>query len=140
MNRGKERHFRRNNESGFTLAELMIALLICSLLLAGYIGANIQAQRNNEDLNERTLALQDANRAIEQIRNVSRSGNFPANVIGAYPDNSFMEGYNSLTNETVGITYADGSGNPLDVTVTVNWVSYSGRDNTERLRAYITQR
>ncbi|MBU9888794.1 MAG: prepilin-type N-terminal cleavage/methylation domain-containing protein, partial [Candidatus Omnitrophica bacterium] len=59
----------RKRQGGFTLTELMIALLVASLVLAGYIGANIQAQRNNDDLHERTIALQDANRVIEPMRN-----------------------------------------------------------------------
>ncbi|MBU9889044.1 MAG: type II secretion system GspH family protein, partial [Candidatus Omnitrophica bacterium] len=130
----------RKRQGGFTLTELMIALLVASLVLAGYIGANIQAQRNNEDLHERTLALQDANRVIEQMRNASRTGDFPHNVVTAFPENAPVEGYESLQNETVTVAYANSSANPLTATITVTWTSYTGRDSAEQMTVYITQR
>ncbi len=126
--------------SGFTLIELMIALVVVSVLIAGFVGANVMAQHNNEEMHERTLAIQDANRAIEQIRNVSRTGTFPSNVVTAYPDTGELEGFDNLTSETITVSYASTTANPLDVTVTIAWVSYPQRDNEEVIRTYITQR
>ena len=37
------------NRAGFTLVEIMIALLILSLVITGYVGANVMAQKNGED-------------------------------------------------------------------------------------------
>jgi type II secretory pathway pseudopilin PulG len=118
----------------------MIALGVVSLVIVGFVGANIMAQRNNEEMHERTLAIQDANRAIEQMRNASRDTAFPANVVTAYPNNSTLTGFDNLTDEMITVSYANTTANPLDVTVTVTWSSYPQRDNEEVIRTYITQR
>lgn len=128
------------NQGGFTLIELMIALVVISVVIVGFIGANVLAQRNNEDMHERTTAVQDANRAIEQMRNISRTGTFPANVVAVYPNNSTLTGFDSLPNEEVTASYANATANPLDVTITVTWLSYSQRASEEVIRTYITQR
>lgn len=118
----------------------MIALLVCSMVLAGYIGANVLAQRNNEELNERTVAIQNANQLIEQIRTVANTDPFPDSVVDAYPDNSNPEGFNDLPQEVITVSYEDASANPLVVTVTVTWQSYTGRECTETIQTHITQR
>lgn len=131
---------KRSKEGGFTLIELMIALLVLTLVIVGYVGANITAQRNSEEMHERTLAIQDANSAIEQMRDASKTGTFPGNVVTLYPQNSQITGFNNLTNEQVTVNYANSTANPLDVTVTVAWLSYTQRQNTEAVQTYITQR
>ncbi|OGX11770.1 MAG: hypothetical protein A2351_06735 [Omnitrophica bacterium RIFOXYB12_FULL_50_7] len=128
------------SRGAFTIIELMIALVVVSVVIVGFVGANIMAQKNNEEVHERTIAIQDANRAIEQMRNVSRTGTFPANVVTTYPDNSSLSEPDNLTDEAIHISYASTTANPLDVTITVTWTSYPQRDNEVVLRAYITQR
>lgn len=125
---------------GFTLVELMIALVVISIVIAGFIGADILAQRNNEEIHERIIAVQDANRIIEQMRNISRTGTFPGNVVSQYPDQNAVGGFDHLNNEQITVSYADAAGNPLDVTVQVTWLSYSQRAHEEVIRTYITQR
>jgi prepilin-type N-terminal cleavage/methylation domain-containing protein len=129
------------SQAGFTFAELMIALVILTLVIGGYIGANVKAQQTAEAMHERTLAIQDANRVIELMRNVSRIGTFPGNVVAAYPDESTLAGLANLTNEVITVSYnGNTSANPLDVTITVTWLSYSQREHTETVQTYITQR
>ena len=120
--------------------EIMIALFVISLVLGGYIGGNILAQRNSEEMHERTVAIQNANQVIEQMRTASNTGTFPANVVTAFPQNSNPAGFNNLTNEVVTVSYARTTANPLRVTVTVTWRSYTGRPSTETVQTYITQR
>lgn len=137
------------NTAGFTLIEVMIALVIASIAFGGFIGANVVLQQNTAVLNERTLALQDANRAIEMMRNASRTTApvFPQNVTSVYPSNSTIPGFNTLRDETLTVVHQDLSGNPasastnpLMTSVTVAWTSYRGRANTATVRTYITQR
>ena len=128
------------DQTGFTLIELMIALVIVTLVIAGYIGTNIAVQQNTEEMHERTLAIQDANRAIEQMRNASRVGDFPENVTTEFPQNTAVAGFTSLANEQVMVSYANPNANPLVVTVTVTWFSYTRRQDTETVETYITQR
>ena len=125
---------------GFTIIELMIALFIISLAIGGYVGANVLAQRNSEEMHERTIALQDANRTIEQIRNASKTNTFPQNVVTAFPQNGLVAGFANLTNEQVQVSYANPAVDPLDVLVTVTWLSYARRQVSETVRTYITQR
>lgn len=131
---------RRVNASGFTLIELMIALLVATLVIVGYIGTNIVIQRHAEEIHERTIATQDANRTIEQMRNMSRNGTFPANVVNSFPDDTAVTGFNNLTDEEVTVSYVSTTADPLDVTVTVTWLSYTQRQSTVTIRTYITQR
>lgn len=141
------------SRTGFTLIELMIALFIISVVIVSYVGANITAQRNSEEMHERTIAIQDANRAIEQIRDIAKPDTtFPDNVVAQYPNNTILpkvktggltdeEIFNNLTDEEVKVSYESATtANPLEIKVTVTWSSYPQRDNEEVVRAYITQR
>ena len=129
-----------HRKAGFTLIELMIALVVVTVVIVSYIGANILAQRNTEEMHERTLAIQDANRVIEQMRNISRTGTFPGNVLTAYPNNSTPSRFRNLDQEAITISYVSPTANPLDVTITVAWLSYAKRQASETIRTYITQR
>ncbi|HNX68217.1 MAG TPA: prepilin-type N-terminal cleavage/methylation domain-containing protein [Candidatus Omnitrophota bacterium] len=141
---------KKSGDAGFTMVEMMIALFVTALIIAGYVGANIMMQRNSEDMHQRTVAIQNANQAIEQMRDVSSAKPFPASVVLAYPDGGQLTGFTSLTNEVVTVSYCRNetspcpasatTTNPLDVTVTVAWESYTGRQRTESVRTYITQR
>ncbi|MFH0984984.1 MAG: hypothetical protein V1882_05550 [Candidatus Omnitrophota bacterium] len=136
----RKRNGLLNERTGFTFAELMIALVVTTLVVGGYVGANLKAQQNSEAMHERTLAIQDANQVIEQMRNTSRTGTFPNNVVAAYPNDGTLTGFSGLTDEEVTISYASATANPLDTTITVTWTSYAGRSETETVRTYITQR
>lgn len=125
---------------GFTLIELMITMAVIVLALVGYIGANSAIQRSDEAAFERSVALQDANRVLEQIRNAAASGTFPQNVTSAFPNASTVAGFTSLTNQQVLVSYADTSADPLDVTVTVTWQRSGLRSVSAALRSLVTQR
>lgn len=129
-----------HGQAGFTLIELMIALVVLTVVIVGYIGTNILAQRNTEEMHERTLAIQDANRVIEQMRNISRTGTFPGNVVTAYPNNGTPAGFQNLDQEAITVSYVSPTANPLDVTITVAWRSYTQHQVSETIRTYITQR
>lgn len=132
------------NSAGFTMIELMIALLIAALAVVGYIGANVATQQRAEELHERTIAIQDANRVIERMRNLAKTGTFPANVTTVFPHNNTVTGFGSLppaAGEQISVRYADPSATTLlDVTIWVGWQSYTRRNVWASLRTYITQR
>jgi len=143
----------RNTPEGFTLIELMIALVVVSVVIVGYVGANIMAQRNTEDMHERTVAIQDANRLIERMRSAGRDAvSFPADLVAEFPQypdpiTEFNEAsqtekpvFNNLTNEKTTVAYDNPGENPLDATITITWKCYTGRACSEAVRAYITQR
>lgn len=125
---------------GFTIIEIMIALFVVTLAIGGYVGANVMTQRNAEEMHERTTALQNANRALEQMRSATKVTGFPQNVTGGFPQNGLIAGFTDLTNEQVRVSYVDPNADPLDARVTVTWLSYARRQESETVRTYITQR
>jgi len=129
-----------DNEKGFTLIELMIAMVVTVLALVGYIGATTNIQQTGEAAFERSVAIQDANRVVEQMRNAAATGNFPGNVLGAFPNNGVVAGFNNLTAEQVTVTYTNAGADPLDAFVTVAWNENGRRATTATLRTFVTQR
>lgn len=135
------------NQRGFTLIEIMIAMAVMGTVLIGVIVGNIAIQKNAEAAFQMTRAIQDANQVMESIRKTARTGNFPANVIAVYPNAGAVSGFTSLSSETVTVSYSDTNGdgssindNPLDVTVTVSWLSNGVRSANTILRSLVTQR
>ena len=128
------------SERGFTLIELMITMVVVVLVLLGFMGANTSIQQASEATHQRTIALQDANRVIETIRNTAASGTFPGNVTAAYPNNGAVAGFSNLTNEAITVSYVNTGVNPLDVTVTVSWSERGVRNVSTQLRTLVTQR
>ena len=129
-----------NQQTGFTLIEVMLALLIMAVAIGSYVGTNMLIQRNAEVQFERSIAVQDANRVIERMQNAAISGIFPGNVVAAFPNGGFVLGFTNLTSEVVNVHYTSTTSDPLDATVTVNWQSHTGRGSTLALRSMLTQR
>ncbi|HOE68386.1 MAG TPA: prepilin-type N-terminal cleavage/methylation domain-containing protein [Candidatus Omnitrophota bacterium] len=125
---------------GFTLIEVMVALFVTTIAIAGYVGSNIATQRQAAELHERTIAVQEAQRVIEQMRDKARTNNFPGDVVAAFPDGGTVAGMNALPDERVQVDYVNPAATPLDTTVTVTWQSYTSRRQTAALRAYIAKR
>ena len=128
------------NEDGFTLIEVMISLFVGAVALLAYISSNIAVDNAAQQSFEKTMALQDAQRVIEQIRNTAQTGQFPDNVTNVFPNATNLDGFNNLSNEQVVVSYADQTTNPLDITVTVSWEANGRRDMDASLRTIVTQR
>jgi len=130
------------NQKGFTLIELAVTSFVVVLALVGYVGATTFLQRHSESKFEESVAIQDANRVFEQMRQQASSGTFPGNVTGQFSDGAAVAAFNglNLTNEAVTVSYADTTDNPLDVTVSVAWLNNQGVNMTKALRSYVTQR
>lgn len=128
------------NEKGFTLIELMIALVVAVLALVGYIGATTNIEQTGESAFERSVAVQDANQVIEQMRDTASSGTFPGNVLASFPNNGNVAGFSNLTAEQITVTYTDTTADPLDAFVVVSWNENGRRATTATLRTLITQR
>ncbi len=124
---------------GFTLIELMFAIVIVAIGLLGYIQANLAISRNTEECYQRATAFYDAQRVLENMRSVAQTGTFPSNIIAVYPDAQTVSGYSSLPQESVTVNYESASANPLDVTITVSWNS-NNRPLTKSIRTLLTQR
>jgi len=130
----------KRGSRGFTLIEVMVTLFVAAIATAGYVGSSIATQRQSAELHERSIAVQEAQRVIEQIRDEAGTNNFPGNVLAAFPDGGTVAGMNALPNEQVRVNYADPTATPLDTTVTVTWQSHTSRQQTAVLRVYIAKR
>lgn len=129
-----------NDQRGFTFVELIVTTVVALIVILGFIGASSSVQAASTAIFERTIAVQDAHRVIEDMRQTAASGSFPSNVVAVYPHNGSVSGYSNLTNEAVTVIYASTTANPLDVTITVAYKENGTRDVSLQLRTYMTQR
>ena len=127
-------------EKGFTLIEIMITLFVMAGVLISILAANSAIAQSSEGVYQRLFAVQDANQVIERMRNTAVTGTFPGNVTAVYPNGGTVADFNSIPNEVVTVSYANTNSNPLDVTVTVNYLENGRRTASTALRSLITQR
>lgn len=128
------------SEDGFTLVELMFAILVVGMTLLAYMGGNVAISQTAEQSHEKMVAFNDAMRLVELMRATAQSGSFPSNVVTAYPNNTATLSLTNLTSETITQSYVSTTADPLDVTVTVSWSSRGIRTLTKSIRTLITQR
>lgn len=125
---------------GFTLLEIMAAVLVLGVGLLAAIFSNVQVQKVSDRAYERMVAAQDAHRVIELMRNASTTGNFPQNVTSSFPNGGLIGGFNNIPGEQIAVTYASTTSDPLDITVTTSWREEGRRASAVQLRTLITQR
>lgn len=131
----------KKKTKGFTLIELTISLFVIALGLLGMLMANSTIQRMSESAHEEMLAVQDAERLVELMRNASAAGNFPTNVTAVYPNGYSAPVFSAgLVNGTLAVSYVNPSADPLDVTVTTSWRKLGVRNTSLQLRTLMTQR
>jgi prepilin-type N-terminal cleavage/methylation domain-containing protein len=127
-------------QSGFTLIELLISLGVVVLVVVGFIHVNLSVHRNMVASYEESVAYRDAHQVVEQMRDTARVGQFPDNVVAAFPNNGVVAGFNNISNETIVVTYANTAADPLNVTVSVTWLANGVRTVFKVLETWITQR
>ena len=154
-------------EDGFTLIEVAITTIVVVVALSGVLFASTAIQQAHGAAFERSVAIQEAHEVIEQMRNTANTGgvNFPATVVGAFPNNTARPGLTRLTaqcganatpaaacnwpfiftpdntsQEQAVVTYVNTAANPLDVTVTVVYRENGRRAVSESLRSQIARR
>ena len=132
MRRQKKDHgFQR----GFTLLELMISVAIMAGAILSLVGLYFTFLVLIETNKNSTVAIYHAQAALEAIRNVD-----PFDSVGAaFPAGNVIASFNftRLNNESIMVAY--GAGDPLTVTVTVNWQERT-RGMSESLTTLMTQR
>ncbi|MBN1688746.1 MAG: hypothetical protein JW893_06560 [Candidatus Omnitrophica bacterium] len=134
----------KNEESGFTLVEVVFTVCIVVVALLGIMSANTTAERSSEAAFEKSLAAQDANRVIELLRDAANTGSSPAfqtDVQNA--ESAAIAAAASMPaglNESITVNYDDVSADPLDITVTVSWDMNGVRTVSIALRTLLTKR
>ena len=113
--------YRRPRQSGFTLVEIAIVLLIVGLMLGGMI-APLQSQLEQRHVSETQRTMDEAREAL--IGYAMRNGYLPCPAVSAFDgredrtDSSCNKRYGYLPWTTLGLSRLDGWGRVLGYSVT----------------------
>ncbi len=126
-------------ERGFSLLEVLITLVIGLIAFFGVLAVNNITQKSSHSSFETIIAMQDAHRVIERIRETATYEFFPDNVTNAFPSGQAVPGLDNLEGELVTVYYP-AAADPLNVSVTVSWLGPDNRNFSYVLNSLITQR
>jgi len=132
---------RKLRDSGFTLAELLLACGILAFTLSGLLALFINCSFLNEANRNLAIAISHANFIMEEIRGTGFSG-LEARINNNEWDldaQQIQSDYNltPLDNETITTTVTQ-SGDPLGVSVRVDWLDRGQRSRNTVLTTLIT--
>jgi prepilin-type N-terminal cleavage/methylation domain-containing protein len=120
---------------GFTLVELLLAVFILSVSIAGVLLLFTQSILSTEYAWDKTVATSHAEGVLEQMQlRETLSEIAVADWVGW----AEQQGFNTLPNETIQIVFANAKADPLDIQVTVNWVRKQ-RNSQVTLRTQMTK-
>ncbi|HAJ57806.1 MAG TPA: hypothetical protein DCL35_08635 [Candidatus Omnitrophica bacterium] len=106
----------RKNNKGFTLLELMIASAVIIVALAGLLSTYVACLELNETTKNTNLALNSAQKVLEEIRSSTFSG-----IASAYNGYNFSVSGIEV-NESLGFVYIDDTdASLLNITIGVCW-------------------
>lgn len=124
---------------GFTLVEVLIAIGILAVVIVGLLQLFVYCSRLAETAGNTTLAINEAQNKIEEIRNHDFSTLATDYASGGTPGNTFA--LTSLTGTgTVTTSQVGGSSELLQIQVDVNWQNKSGRSLSTALTGLIAKR
>ncbi|MFH1451534.1 MAG: type II secretion system protein [bacterium] len=120
-------------EKAFTLSELMVSALILALILVSIVVVLTNINLLNEANRNLTIAVTHAGFLIEEIKNASFTGLESAIDSDVWDFTSAQlsatYGLSGLNNESVD-TKVEQSGDPLEISVAVNWTDISQRNRS----------
>lgn len=133
-----------NRAKGFSLIEVMFAMMIFAIASVFLMGFYVGTAGLNEQSRNLTQAMNDAKILMEEIRDTAQTGGLTGagGVTGAFPAGQNLgpaNGLTSLRNEQVAVTYTNPAADPLPVTVQVTW-DERGRQRTATLDTLVTRR
>lgn len=134
MKRAHREYFLRNlNNGGFTIIEILIAIILLSTIISGIIPLFTKAISTNQASRNKLYAYQSASAEIENMRNTS--------FAGITNHNFSVSGIGTATGTVTVSNVIDGSVQTgiLDVTATVSW-PFKGRNEIIQLKTYIAEK
>lgn len=124
------------NSTGFTLVEVLIALLVFSIGMLGLIKLQGEVTLNSADSRMYTQAVNLAQDKVEELRNYVHQTTYDAYTSNL--DGSEITGSNATFIRTWDITNNDLDGYQ-DISVTVSWVGIDGEDKEVVLTSQIAE-
>ena len=119
-------------EAGFTLVEALATMGLCTLALLTLVGALHYTLNLNTYSKDRLIAMNDARRVAEQVRNAA---DVSLSSVATTSYTGFLS--NALASESISVT-ASGT-DPLTVTITINWVE-KNRNESFQFVTKVTKR
>lgn len=132
---------KKQNTQGFTLVEILIALVLLSVVAVGFTRFQSSNLSDSVISNQRTQASTIAQQQLEQLRSLASSqgtANFIDNLDTESPDNQFIA-QNTVYTRTWQIEELPA--NDVGVHITVAWPDHSGsvtEDTTLKLSSVIS--
>ena len=128
---------RKKSKTGFTLVELMAGIALFSFALFPMMMLLSQSLTFGTFANNRTIAMNEARRVVEDIRRVADTNGL-AGLVGMSWTGS------AITGETVSVTdlsnnSLQNNADPLPVRVTITWPE-KGKTTIYRVETLVTQR
>lgn len=126
---------RLDNNSGFTLVEVLITVMILSFVLTSTVLAYTKSAIFMNDLREYTVVSQVLNEQMELIRDM------PFDTVVSSASGFSSNGFNEINNATGLITIEDpfSDNNIKRVTLSVSWQTPQGRNITRSLTTLISR-
>lgn len=122
------------SNKGFTLIEILIALVILSVGLLAITSISLTVMKGNSFADKMTMATTLAQDRLEEIKNTAydsvASANFPTQDYGS------ISGFNAFRRE-VSITSSSPAINMKTITVTVLWRDGAGNSHNIELKTII---
>ena len=130
--------FRNQNQKGFSLVELMIALTILAFFAVGIVSAFSGAFQAMADSKHRTVAINLAQKEIEEIRNTPNREEYP---FYKKEEPLLIDGIEytiiKVASERDGEGSEEKAENVADFFVTVSWYNRNGVQNDVRLATLV---
>ena len=123
------------HDKGFTLVELLIAVMILSGAISGVLLLYTSSMISSQQAWDTTVAVIHGEHILEEMQaKKSRSDILNTNWSGWVKG----QGLNTLSDEEIKITFADPDDTPLDIEVRINWQTKS-RENFIVLNTKMTK-
>jgi len=115
-----------SQKSGFTLVELLMAVLILTIGIVGVLSFVISSSATIQLSKELTLATIHGDYILEEMH----TKNTLSDITGTNWDvNSLDPELQTLSNEVITVAYADEDSDPLGIMVNVSWSNIRGNYN-----------
>lgn len=124
---------------GFTLVEVLIAVGILAVVIVGLLQLFVYCSNLAEAAGNTTLAINEAQNKMEEIRNHDFSTITIDYASGGTPGNTFT--LTSLNGTgTITTSQFDGSSELLQIQIDASWQNKNGRNFSTALTGFIAQR